>query len=105
MSRGAAIVTLLLIVAGCRPKLGERCNPLQFNVDGQCGGGLTCAYPPRCGVAFCCPPADGFTTNVPMCSFAPDCTGGANCCNPPFTNSEDNPSVNCQPCPAADGGM
>jgi hypothetical protein len=62
---------LLLAVAGCDPSEGDRCNPLLFN-DDCTSAGLVCVYPPNCGVAFCCPPADKMTAQTsPHCGACP----------------------------------
>jgi hypothetical protein len=50
---------MLLMLAGCPPGQGERCNPLEIADipnQGNCAIGFSCVYPtaPNCGVAFCC---------------------------------------------------
>jgi hypothetical protein len=104
MSRVTVVgFALLLALAGCRREKGERCNPLEFNVDDQCTNGLACLYPANCGVAFCCPPSDMLTTTVPMCTFAPACSGGS-CCGPAPPETGRNTATNCDPCAAPDAG-
>jgi hypothetical protein len=88
-------------LAACHPREGQRCNPLSFNDD--CGGGLTCLYPPGCGIAFCCPTPDMFNNAVPMCTFPPSCSGDA-CCPPPPPVGAQTMSSGCEPCVALDGG-
>jgi hypothetical protein len=92
-------VAFLIGAAACHPSMGERCNPLLF--EDECGSGLACTYPPNCGVAFCCPPPA--TTSVPMCMFPPYCSGDACCPIVPSTETEDDSSRNCLPCPADAG--
>jgi hypothetical protein len=97
------LTMLLLAGTACRPNVGERCNPLQFNVSGQCSAGLSCLYPTNCGVAFCCPPETAASTPA-MCLFPPNCSGDTCCPATGTTYSADDGIANCQPCPAPDGG-
>jgi hypothetical protein len=100
------LASLLLFAAACKPSVGQRCNPLQFDVPEQCSAGLVCIYPPNCGVAFCCPPAGDMTgaaTPAATCLFPPNCSGD-NCC-PAMANGppgSEGSSDNCLPCPAPD---
>ncbi len=68
-----ALLTALLVVAGCKPVEGERCNPLLFS--DECPQGLSCTYPANCGVAYCCPQqaASGISGN---CQACPSVDGG-----------------------------
>jgi hypothetical protein len=94
---------LLWLAAGCKPEVGERCNPLQFNVREQCSTGLICVYPPNCGVAFCCPPSADLAGqgSPPACLFPPNCSG-ADCCPATGVADTSNARNNCLPCPAPD---
>ena len=69
-------VLLGLLAAGCgAPGLGERCNPLLFQVSDQCAKGLSCTYPAHCGVAYCCPISG--TTSDPSCQACPSDAGAS----------------------------
>ena len=61
---------LLLALAACGPKEGQRCNPLQF--ENECENGFECVYPANCGVAYCCAP----TSRVATCQPCPAADGG-----------------------------
>jgi hypothetical protein len=68
-----AVTLLALALAGCgAPGLGERCNPLLFQVSDQCQANLLCVYPPHCGVAYCCPSGQ---TSDPNCQACPTDAG------------------------------
>jgi hypothetical protein len=76
----AVMLTLVLLsivaLTGCgAPGLGERCNPLLFNVSDQCQPGLSCVYPKSCGVAYCCPMTG--TSADPNCQACPSDAGAS----------------------------
>jgi hypothetical protein len=63
-------IAFALTLAGCKPDEGERCNPLLFNDECHSAkNGLSCVYPPGCGVAYCCAVAAGgaITSADPHC--------------------------------------
>jgi hypothetical protein len=72
MIRMLGISTVVLLLAGCHPDEGERCNPMLFN--DECNSGFSCTYPQNCGVAFCCPTTG--TSSNPNCQACPGSDGG-----------------------------
>jgi hypothetical protein len=64
-----ALAASLLVVAGCHPAEGERCNPLLFN--DECTNRLKCQTPPNCAVSYCCPQPDPTVSRNANCQACP----------------------------------